>query len=183
NNVLHRPFLELLEEVPGHVLFHDVRLSDCYTPDERQAMAERFYPDDTHPRPLYAAAVARAARSCLVHSRHAADVLPAGCGGSATNVGPLPMKPSLVTAVEPVTPAPDEGVWIVTAGVADVVKQTHVFVAAAEIVLARRPEWNAAVVGLGGERFVDDESKVIATGRVSALDYPAWMARATVLVQ
>lgn len=183
NNVLHRPFLEVLEQVPGHVLFHDVRLSDCYTPDERQAMAEQHYPDDTHPRPLYAAAVAHAARSCLVHSQHAADVLAADCGVTARNVGPLPMKPWLVTGIDAVTPPADEGVWIVTAGVADVVKQTHVFVAAAEIVLARRPEWNAAVVGLGGERFVDAGSRVVATGRVSALEYPRWMARATVLVQ
>jgi glycosyltransferase involved in cell wall biosynthesis len=94
------------------------------------------------------------------------------------------MRGSLVTGVEPVAPPrEDDAVWIVTAGVADTVKQTHTFVAAAELLLARHPEWNAAVVGLGGERFVEDGSRVIATGRVAAKEYAQWMARATVLVQ
>jgi glycosyltransferase involved in cell wall biosynthesis len=184
NNKLHRPFLRVLDEVPGTVLFHDVRIGDCYTPDERQEMAEQHYPDDTHSRPLYAAEVATAATQCLVHSGHAAELLAADCGVAAVNVGPLPMRGSLVTGVAPVDKTPaDEAVWIVTAGVADTVKQTHTFVAAAELLLARHPGWNAAVVGLGGERFVEDGSRVIATGRVTAREYTMWMARATVLVQ
>jgi glycosyltransferase involved in cell wall biosynthesis len=184
NNKLHRPFLDVLAEVPGTVLFHDIRIGDCYTPDERQEMAEQHYPDDTHPRPLYAAAVATTATQCLVHSGHAAELLAADCGVAAVNVGPLPMRGSLVTGVEPVVPpAADDAVWIVTAGVADTVKQTHTFVAAAELLLDRHPDWNAAVVGLGGERFVEEGSRVIATGRVTSREYTQWMGRATVLVQ
>jgi glycosyltransferase involved in cell wall biosynthesis len=184
NNKLHRPFLRVLDEVPGTVLFHDVRIGDCYTPDERQAMAERHYPDDTHPRPLYAAAVATAATQCLVHSAHAAELLAADCGVAAVNVGPLPMRGALVTGLAPVDPPPTEGeVWVVSAGVADTVKQTHTFVAAAELLLDRHPDWNAAVVGLGGERFVEEGSRVIATGRVTARDYTDWMGRTTVIVQ
>jgi glycosyltransferase involved in cell wall biosynthesis len=184
NNKLHRPFLDVLDEVPGTVLFHDVRIGDCYTPDERQEMAELHYPDATHPQPLYAAAVATRATQCLVHSAHAAELLAADCGVAAVNVGPLPMRGSLVTGVEPVNrPPADDAVWLVTAGVADTVKQTHTFVAAAEILLDRHPAWNAAVVGLGGERFVEEGSRVIATGRVTSREYGEWMGRATALVQ
>lgn len=184
NNAMHRPFVDLIREVPGHVLFHDVRLTDCYSPEERQAVAERHYPGEADRRPLYAAEVARAAIGCLVHSRHAADLLAADCGVTAVDVGPLPMRAARPAGVEPIGAAvADDTVLIVTAGVADTVKQTHRFVAAAELVLARRPGWRAAVVGLGGERFVADGSPVVATGRVGAAEYGDWIGRATVLVQ
>ncbi|HWL42904.1 MAG TPA: glycosyltransferase [Ilumatobacter sp.] len=184
NNELHRPFLDVLARVPGYVLFHDVRLTDCYPPEQREAMAERFYPADTHPFPLYAAEVATAARGCLVHSQHAADLLAADCGVTAVDVGPMAMRVPVPPGVVAVSPTDDaEQVSIVTAGVAATVKQPHRFVAAAELLLSRHPEWSAALVGLGGERFVDDGSPVLATGRVDARTYGEFVRRATVLVQ
>lgn len=185
NNAMHRPFLELMGEVPGHVLLHEVRLGEVYTAAERHEMAARHYPAETHPLPLYAAAVATKATSCLVHSRHAADLLLADCGVAATNVGPLPPNSRPPTQVAPITPPPpaDDGVWIVTAGIADIVKQTHTFAAAADLLLARHPAWHAAIVGLGGERFVGDESRIVATGRAGSADYADWLARTAVRVQ
>ena len=183
NNPLHRPILDAFTEAPGYVLFHDVRLGGIYEPDERQAMAERHYPDATHPLPLYAAEVAQAARRCFVHSQHAADLLAADSGVAAVDVGPLPMKPAGAPGVEPITPPADDALWVISAGVADPIKQTHIFVAAAELLLERQPHVRAAVVGYGGERFVDDGSAVLATGRVDAGEYAAWVARAAVLVQ
>ena len=125
---------------------------------------------------LARAEVARTAAGCLVHSQHAADLLAADCGVAAVNVGPLPMRPTVPVGVAPIEPpAGDAPVLIVTAGVADTVKQTHRFVAAAELLLERRPAWRAAVVGLGGERFVGDGSPV-ALGTVSLAQAVAFLA-------
>ena len=143
NNEFHRPFLDLLRLVPGHVLFHDVRLIAGYTPLERHAMGERFYRGrvDT---PLYAAEIADLALTSMVQSAHAAALFEADTGIPSVNVGPHPM-----TVVDA---SLDEGaeIQIVSMGIADVIKQTDKFVRAADDVLARHPDWNAAIVGLGG---------------------------------
>lgn len=178
NNRFHRPFLEMMREFPGHVLFHDVRLKECYTPVERQAMADRFYRtrDDS---PLYAAEVADLALTRMVQSGHAGALLEADTGLPAVDIGPHPMYVVAPRAI----PDGDEHVRIVSMGIADVVKQTDKFVRAADELLARHPGWGAAIVGLGGERFLGAESRITATGRADDATFEAWLQRATVLVQ
>jgi glycosyltransferase involved in cell wall biosynthesis len=180
NNEYHRPFLDLLERVPGHVLFHDVRLAACYTPTERQAIGERYYADDS--TPLYAAAVADRAMTAMVQSSHAGRLLAADTGVEPVDIGPHPMR-LIAEAALPDRATDGERVEIVTMGIADVVKQTDKFVRAADQLLDRHADWNAAIVGLGGPRFVGEHSRIVTTDRVDDADFDRWLDRATVLVQ
>ena len=181
NNEFHRPFLDLMRDVPGHVLFHDVRLSGCYTPAERHTIAERFYPNDDG-SPLYAAEIAHAAVTCMVQSSHAGRLLEADTGVRPVDIGPHPMR-VVPEAMLPARHQQAEQIEIVTMGIADVVKQTDKFVRAADELLERHPDWGAAIVGLGGPRFVSEHSRITTTGRVDDAMFDAWLDRATVLVQ
>jgi glycosyltransferase involved in cell wall biosynthesis len=181
NNQLHRPFLELMRQVPGDVLFHDVRLGACYDPVERHEIGRRFYPR-VEGTPLYAAEVVAHARTSLVQSDHAGRLLAADTGVTPVNIGPHPMR---VVDLRGSSGLPDrpERVEIVTMGIADVVKQTDKFVRAADELLARHSDWSATIVGLGGPRFVGPGSRIVTTGRIDDLEFERWLERATVLVQ
>ena len=181
NNLFHRPMLDLIRQVPGHVLFHDVRLAGCYTPTERHKIAERFYPH-VEGSPLYAADVAAAAMTCLVQSDHAGRLLAADTGAYPVNIGPHPMRVVASAGTADNADRPQQ-IEIMTMGIADVVKQTDKFVRAADELLQRHPDWRATVVGLGGARFVGAGSRIVTTGRVDDHQFEQWLERSTVLVQ
>lgn len=181
NNRFHRPFVDMLERVPGAVLFHDTYVGGCFTPVERQQIADEY--DEDGASPLYAASIAERALACLVQSEHAGQMLAADTGVEPIMVGPHPMVPLAWFPGDPEPGRSGTDVHIASLGIADIRKQTDVFVSAAEQVLARHPDWKATVVGLGGTRFVTADSPVSAVGEVDDDEFEAWLDRATVLVQ
>jgi glycosyltransferase involved in cell wall biosynthesis len=110
-------------------------------------------------------------------------MLAADTGVQPIMVGPHPMVPLPWFPGDPEPGRSGTDVHIASLGIADIRKQTDVFVAAAEQVLARHPDWKATVVGLGGTRFVTADSPVSAVGEVDDDEFEAWLDRATVLVQ
>ena len=140
--------------------------------------AQRYYDHQVDDGTLFAAPVARSAISVLVQSAHAAELVFADSGITAVDVGPLHCP--TVAPAEPL----DNGSrpWVISAGIADVTKQSDVFVAAMSR-LGRRRDLRPALVGLGGERFVTEGDGIVATGAVDDAEFFAWLHRAAVLVQ
>ena len=169
----------MMRVVPGHALLHDVRLRGAFDPLRINQFAQRYYDhhvdDDTL---FFAAPVAHSAISVLVQSAHAADLVFADSGVTAVDVGPHHCP-----TVDPTDPVEDGSrPWVVSAGIADISKQSDVFVAAMDE-LGQRRDVRAALVGLGGERFVTEADCVVATGAVDDVAFFGWLQRAAVMVQ
>ncbi len=178
NNHFHSSFRSMMRVVPGHALLHDVRLRGAFDPLRINQFAQRYYDDQVDDGTLFAAPVARSAISVLVQSAHAADLVFADSGVTAVDVGPHHCP-----TVDPAGPVDDASrPWVVSAGIADVAKQSDVFVAAMDE-LGRRRDVRAALVGLGGERFVTEGDGIVATGAVDDAAFCAWLQRAAVMVQ
>jgi glycosyltransferase involved in cell wall biosynthesis len=169
NHEFHQPYIPVLKLVPGAVLLHDVRLSGVHPPGRPvRGQSE-----------LGSAPVARAATKVLVQSRHAGELVAADAGVVPIDVGPLHC---VQVADRPASDVVAGEQWVVSAGIADVSKRTDVFVAAARL-LAGRPAVRSAVVGLGGEAFVEPGDPVEATGPVTDAEFDAWLRRSSVVVQ
>jgi len=177
NNRFHTSFLPMMRVVPGHALLHDVRLRGAFDPLRINQFAQRYYDHRVDDDTLFAAPVTRTAISVLVQSAHAADLVRADADVDAIHVGPLHCPEVSASDL-----ASDDPPWVISAGIADVTKQTDVFVAAMGE-LAERREIRPALVGLGGEPFVSDGDGITVTGAVGDADFFAWLERAAVLVQ
>lgn len=177
NNRLHTSFLPMMRIVPGHALLHDVRLRGAFDPLRINRFAQRYYDHQVDADTLFAAPVTRNAISVLVQSAHAADLVHTDAGVEAVDVGPLHCP----TVSAPELTA-DDRPWVISAGIADVTKQTDVFVAAMGELAGRR-QVQPALVGLGGEPFVSDGDGITVTGAVGDAEFFGWLERAAVLVQ
>ena len=178
NNRFHRSFFPMMRVVPGHALVHDVQLDGAFNRLQIDQFAQKFYDHDVDADTRFVKPVAIRATSVLVQSEHAAQLVLSESGVAATNIGPHPCA-----EVETSEPIRDGGPpWVVTMGIADISKGSDVVVAAFEELASRRPI-RTALVGLGGERFLDAASSVVATGQVTAGEYDKWLRRATVTVQ
>jgi glycosyltransferase involved in cell wall biosynthesis len=183
NNRMHRDFLPMLRIVPGHAFLHDVRLTGAFDQWGLDSLAAALYDGNPDGSALFAKPIALAAQSVLVQSRHAAELVEGDSGVVAVDVGPLCTEGPLDVERLDDGRAP----WVLSLGIADATKRSDVFVAAMDELGRRRPI-RAALVGLGGERFVDGADRsavggVLATGHVSATELTDWFRRATVLVQ
>ena len=169
NHEFHRPLVPMLRLVPGAVLLHDVRLTGLY-PADRPVLGQSD---------LGTAPVVRRASRVLVQSTHAVEMVAGDTGATPVDVGPLHSA-----QVAPGRTEGDDGaLWVVSAGIADESKRTDVFVEAAAAVAGGRDGVRGAVVGLGGDRFVDGVEGVVTTGPVDDAAFDAWLRRAAVLVQ
>jgi hypothetical protein len=166
--------LSALSRVRGHVLFDDVDLTACYRAAERRTIAGRWYRDGDAPR--FAAPTAATALQCLVASQFAADALAADTGAPAVVVGSAGPRPVGSLQAGGAT-------HIVAVGRAGDSQCSETFVAAAELVLARHPQWRASLVGDGSARFVERDSVVSAVEPAGPDDFAVWFERATLLVQ
>jgi glycosyltransferase involved in cell wall biosynthesis len=197
NNPLHARFLPMLDRVPGSILVHDVRLVGAVCEAEHLGIWRRDADDPCEPDEWgndvsYAIrSVARRARSVLVQSSTAADLVRANTGIDVFEVGPHPFPGEV--AVSPPEDAVNQHHLVVSAGIASSTKASDVVADALEIVSARRNDTAGLLVGPDSERFVDEAEqpkvgeavtgRVAATGAVSDLDFDRWLADATVAIQ
>lgn len=184
NNHFHGAMLPLMSLVPGAAMLHDVRLVGAAGDAERRfgwARLDDDLPvlDDTGVDSSFAtASTTRDAASIIVQSVHAADLVATHTGREAECIGPHPMPTVAAVAAAPTAGSP---VTLISAGIAHPSKGSDIVVAAFSDLLARHDDWEAAIVGLGGEAFATEP--VVATGAVDDGEFDQWLRRSTVAVQ
>lgn len=175
NDPIHRTVFDTMRVVPGAVFLHDVRVARIYgaegpPPGSRACDSDAGYG---------ATPVVDLATAVLVQSADARDLLREATGREAFDVGPHPCWNA--GSSDPIDH--DGPPWVVSAGIAHEAKQTDLFVAAMRILADERHIVRGAIVGDGGERFLNEDDAIVATGHVDDAEFDSWLRRASVAVQ
>jgi glycosyltransferase involved in cell wall biosynthesis len=174
NDPIHRTVFDTMRAVPGAVFLHDVRIERIYGAEGPPAGSRAPDSDAGYG----ATPVADLATAVLVQSAHARDLFREATGREALDVGPHPCWNE--GASDPIDDGPP---WVVSAGIAHEAKQTDLFVAAMRILADEQHIVRGAIVGDGGERFLNDGDAIVATGHVDDAEFDRWLRRASVAVQ